>query len=333
MLIGLVSLYWVKQYRRLLSFPIQQTTSNDTSSNQTGIFQSSDTNKGLGFIKDNWRSLHNLNADDICIGSLLIGEEARAVTGTLSDSAATIRDMPVKHLLNKDKQSQIFEVRKQTVRKADSLLIDKQYLESFGDFILDDSFWQSLKVFGSWIEPLIVKQWISKMQSFDSNKSRNITLEQYHQALQWIDAKHDTKYARSRADEMITRGVPLVSVWSGKAIKHKYHIDHCIPFAHWPNNDLWNLLPTSDTENLNKKDKVPSQFILKQSKERVLDWWDQAWGVGTTKQSFMVQSVMALPGLNADTSSFNDVFDAMSIQVSGIKGKLLVPEWSPTFTN
>ncbi|WOT05024.1 class I SAM-dependent methyltransferase [Shewanella youngdeokensis] len=327
--LGLVALYWVKQYRRLLSFPL----AHNANGCQQGIMQSSNANKGLGFIKHSWHALNNLSADDICIGSLFLGDEGKAVTGALSDSAATIRDMPVKHLWNSDKSSHIFEVQKRTVRKTGHVLIDKQYLESFGEFILDDSFWQSLKVFGGWIEPLIVNQWISKMQSFDANRAQNITLEQYHQALQWIDAKHDTKFARHRADEMIQQGQLLASVWSGRDIKNKYHMDHCIPFAHWPNNDLWNLLPTSEKENLNKKDRVPSQQILKHSKGRVIDWWSNAWGTERSKKAFMVQSVMALPGLDAHTSNFDDVFDAMSLQVRGVKGKLLVTEWSPKFNS
>ncbi|QYK03142.1 class I SAM-dependent methyltransferase [Shewanella psychrotolerans] len=325
--LGLVALYWTKQYRRLLSYPVHQASQFDHHESHSGIQQSSNTTKGLGFIKDNWRSLHTLGANDLSIGALFLGQEARAVTGTLSDCATTIRDMPVKHLWHKDKTNHLFQVNKRTVRKSDRVIIDKQYLDSFGEFILDEQFWQSLKVFGSWIEPLIVNQWIGLMQSFELNKSRYVSLEQYHQALQWEDAKHDTRAVRQRAEELIRETNRLKSVWSGKDIRKKYHIDHCIPFAHWPNNNLWNLLPTSDNENLNKKDRVPSASKLQQSRTRVLDWWREAWKSEEAKQTFMIQSVMALPGLPNDTGSFDDVFEAMNVQVKGVKGKLLLREW------
>ncbi|QYJ92067.1 methyltransferase domain-containing protein [Shewanella spartinae] len=326
--LGLVSLYWTKQYHRLLSYPLKQGSDDDYHESHSGIQQSSNKTKGLGFIKDNWRSLNSLlHTNDLSIGALFLGQEARAVTGTLSDCAATIRDMPVKHLWHKDKANHLFQVNKLTVRKSDRVIIDRQYLESFGEFILDEQFWHSLKVFGSWIEPLIVNQWIGLMQSFALNKSRQVSLEQYYQALQWEDAKHDTRAVRQRADELIRQKSRLESVWSGKDISKNYHIDHCIPFAHWPNNNLWNLLPSSVAENLRKKDRVPSAAQLQQSKNRVLEWWQEAWSNENEKQKFMIQSTMALPGLAIDTHSFEDVFEAMNYQVKGVKGKFLLSEW------
>lgn len=63
----------------------------------------------------------------------------------------------------------------------------------------------------------------------------------------WIDALHNTRDVRQRIDELKNVGQEIHSVWSGCALKHQYHVDHCLPFAYWPNNDKWNLLPTTVT--------------------------------------------------------------------------------------
>ncbi|MGZ9899291.1 class I SAM-dependent methyltransferase [Shewanella gaetbuli] len=184
--LGLVSLYWLKQYRCLLSFPLSSVAPQndfDSTIHHTGIQQSSNSQKGLGFVKANWHALDEVSADDVRIGAIFTGDLAKAVTGSLADCATTIRDMPVKHLWHKHQSDKHFQVIKKPVAKQPSVFIDKEYLASFGDFILDESFWQSLKVFGGWIEPLIVNQWITQMQSYSLNQSRKVTLEQYHHAL------------------------------------------------------------------------------------------------------------------------------------------------------
>lgn len=63
---GLVALYWVRQFKRLIDVDIAG----------AGIQQNSNSNKGLGFVKDDgWNRLKHLSADDLAIGSLFIGEE------------------------------------------------------------------------------------------------------------------------------------------------------------------------------------------------------------------------------------------------------------------
>ena len=66
-------------------------------------------------------------------------------------------------------------------------------------------------------------------------------------------------------------------VWSEKSLAKKYEIDHSMPFARWPNNDLWNLLPTDSQINNQKSDRLPTEQKLKQAKERIQHWWQVAW--------------------------------------------------------
>jgi CRISPR/Cas system Type II protein with McrA/HNH and RuvC-like nuclease domain len=63
-------------------------------------------------------------------------------------------------------------------------------------------------------------------------------------------------------------------VWSGnKLTENNMHVDHVIPFSVWQNNELWNLLPATNTINSNKSDKIPTPGLITRSGERILEIW------------------------------------------------------------
>ncbi|MEP0494297.1 MAG: HNH endonuclease domain-containing protein, partial [Paraglaciecola sp.] len=152
-------------------------------------------------------------------------------------------------------------------------------------------------------------------------------------------------------------------VWSAKSLKRKYDIDHSMPFARWPNNDLWNLLPTDSKINNQKSDKLPSEQKLKEAKERIQSWWQQAW-LQTTNQKlavreqsasyrigrsdtrskvaepslegwqqgnqikrFFAEANIALPGLSSNNESIDDLFEALILQRGRLKEMQQLKEW------
>ena len=59
-------------------------------------------------------------------------------------------------------------------------------------------------------------------------------------------------------------------MWSAKTLNRKYDIDHSMPFARWPNNDLWNLVPSNSKVNNEKRDRLPTERKLVDARERML---------------------------------------------------------------
>jgi hypothetical protein len=123
-------------------------------------------------------------------------------------------------------------------------------------------------------------------------------------------------------------------VWSAKSLKQKYDIDHSMPFARWPNNDLWNLLPTDSQINNQKSDRLPTEQKLNASKERIQHWWKTAWlddEVLDTQtdnhQRFFAEANIALPGLSADNLSVDDLFEALVMQRGRLKEIQQLREW------
>jgi hypothetical protein len=50
-----------------------------------------------------------------------------------------------------------------------------------------------------------------------------------------------------------------------------------MPCSRWPNNDLWNLVPSDSKINNSKRDRLPSEKKLNEAKERMQHWWTLAW--------------------------------------------------------
>lgn len=319
---GLVALYWIRQFKRLIDINIDGVE---------GIQQSANSSKGLGFVKDDgWNQLKHLVADDLTIGAMFLGKEAKALQKTFTHTLAMIKSGPVTFIYQGDKTNRLFEIIPPTVRRKslDSLVIDSEFLSSFGSFVLDESLWECFRLYNSWIEPLVVNQWILEMQRFELNRQRNITLQTYHDCLVWIDKDHDTRDIRKRVEQLRQQSVEIHSVWSGHKLKSEYHVDHCLPFAYWPNNDKWNLLPTTASENLKKSDKLPTAYRLQASKKRILDWWSLAWGQDDVLQTrFFSEAALTLPNIPPQCQDFELVFEAMGLQVRGVKSRLLVSEW------
>jgi hypothetical protein len=69
----------------------------------------------------------------------------------------------------------------------------------------------------------------------------------------------------------------LLCVWSSKKVSNEnaLNIDHVIPFSLLRNNDLWNLLPTHQSMNAKKSDKIPSPVLIEKSKANIKYYWRQ----------------------------------------------------------
>lgn len=310
--LGLVALYWIRLFKRLVDNNIQQ---------------NSDPAKGLGFVKANgWGLLTHLTADDFAIGNLYTGQEAVAFQQLMGDTLATIKAGPVTYIWQGHKENRLFSMERSKTSRQSAVLIDKAFLDSYGSFVLREDMWNCFRQYGCWIEPLLVQQWIAEMQKYELNQQQNISLDTYHRQLCWLERQHDTAIVRKKVEQLLEQGTGVCSVWSGDPL-YSYDIDHCVPFSYWPNNDLWNLLPASTRENRVKRDRLPSQARLKSSSWLIKEWWQQAWHSEAEQQRFFIEAGLSLPNISMGCRDFDEVFHALQFQVIGVKQRLQVAEW------
>lgn len=358
--VGLVALYWCHQYKDLI----------DTHK----IFQRPGAESNMGFMKaDGWHKLTHLSASDYRIGNLFTGDDAKALYRVISHAVNNIAEMPAQRITYTDSKKTVFEVNKKSVRAKDSIFLDLQTLEQWGEFSLPESTWLAFNRYACWIEPVLVSEWVKTMAGYPGNAQYKSPKNQFHlyQALNWEEPKRTTVEVRKRFEQLngqLPKQEQIRCVWSDKSLKKQYDIDHSMPFARWPNNDLWNLLPTDSTVNNQKSDRLPTEQKLKQAKERMQHWWQTAWlddepsasllrakaepsaGFGNKpsaqesstsllrdepsaglryKQSkrFFAEANIALPGLSADNSSIDDLFEALVMQRGRLKEMQQLREW------
>ncbi|NVK23853.1 MAG: methyltransferase domain-containing protein [Gammaproteobacteria bacterium] len=311
---GLVSLYWTKLFKPLVDkFEMQQ---------------NNDASKGLGFIKDDgWKKIISLSVNDLYLGASYQTEEVYLpLYKTLKEVANTIKNMPVKFTKIPGSQQPVFSAEtNRTVKPNEGLILNSDFLSSLGNFYVPVHVWDSLTRYSVWIEPTLVNEWSAIMASYQGNKANSYSKLDYLNALTWEDPERSTTRVRKRVDQLIS--ISEVSCcWSGKSLRESsYAVDHAFPFSRWPNNDLWNLLPTKSAINLKKSDKLPTSLKLTSAREFITSWWQLAWPAD--QEEFFTQANYALPNLQSTNRSFDDVFEAFCFQRDRIKDLQQLEDW------
>lgn len=312
--VGLVALYWLKLYKPLVD--------------QFGMQQNSNSSKGLGFITENgWERFAGYSSNDFYIGAHYTDNESvQALYQALKDIASTIKTMPAKYTTLPGTKESVFHAElNKTKRPTTDLRLDFNFLSSLGKFYVPVHIWDSLTQFSVWIEPALINEWSSLMAGYGRNKEQKFTKLDYLNALKWEDPERTTAKIRKRVSELMANEY-VACCWSGKRLMAKnYAVDHAFPFARWPNNDLWNLLPTRAQINAKKSDKLPTGLKLSSSRELIVHWWKQGWQ--HDQNEFFSQANLALPNLRPDNTNFEDVFEAFTLQRDRIKALQQLEDW------
>ncbi len=313
---GLVALYWLKCFKPLVL--------------DKEFRQLPEANGRMGFDGPAFRSLAEVSPYDLRPGMLFAGKTADNLFWAIKSVRDTIHKMPA-HFITwpnmraRDEGAQVFRTEVNPIRKQNvqSLELNPESLSRFGSFYVPVHIWESLGHYATWIEPVILQAWCDLMRNYNSPA---IATERYLEALGWLDPQRQTGEVSSRVKTIHFRHC----VWTGDPItKGSLAIDHCLPFKHWPNNDLWNLLPTKSSVNSNKSDKLPSARMMELAASRIMDWWDSAWfSDGRFKQRFLWEATIALPGLGSlKEPSPDGIFRALQKQRIELKINQQLSEW------
>ncbi len=297
--LGLVSLYWARQYLPLL---------------QQNIQQNNNPNKGLGFVtEDGWRKIEHFSPLDFSIGNLFSGDDATALHKTLKTIGSLIKRMPANYITLPGSDRQVFEVDIfKTGNKTNTLFTDLTTLKQYGEFSIPVKIWDLMTQYACWIEPVCLSEWVNVMKDFQNNRS--VLPQTLNNLLNWSDPARSTQEVRRRV-EMLKKPGNVDCVWSRKGLGDHYEIDHCLPFARWPNNDLWNLMPARRQVNNQKRDRIATTKRYNESRETILDWWQTAWSQTPHERSrFYTEASFSLPGIEANCSNKEDVFEALKLQ-------------------
>ena len=310
---GAVGLYWIKLFHPLILRRDLRQRPGKT---------------GYGFAKDAFYSLKSVSPNDLSLGFRFDVDLANTVRKVIADACRNIERMPAHYITYPgDSNHQVFECSFSTVRKpAGAVVLSKEYLGRFGTFRIPSLLWQTLAQFACWLDPAIIREWRQLIIPWQSRGGLNANDDH---AFEWAASQRETSAITIRARQIRDDGFPLTCIWSGKRIgrRSKLEIDHCFPWSRWPNNDLWNLLPTRAAINQKKRDRLPAAETLAEAQQRMVHWWDSAWGGTPREEQFFMEASYALPGLSNEQPSLEEIHDATQHQRVRLKQDQRIPEW------
>ena len=308
--LGMVGLYWLKQYKPLLL--------------THKIPQHPNTRLGYGFAGSDFYKLGEISNYDLRVGAIFDAKRGAIVTGAIRDACKNISAMPVRYITYPGQNRPIFESHRSTVRLSGKpVTLSKSFLHSFGTFRIPTQLWQTLGQYACWLEPAILREWSGLTQGWGVSDYRSTDM----QVFAWEEGRRDTGIAASRVVALRREGIPVPCVWSARNVKTP-HIDHCFPWARWLNNDLWNLLPASAAMNSSKGEKLPSAQALSEARVRIIDWWQHAYVDSPLRQKFLLEAGSSLPQLVDGEPRLEDIYTAMLHQRARLKSDQQLAEWN-----
>ena len=283
---------------------------------------------GYGFARGAFYSLKHVSPNDLSLGFRFDVDRANTIRVAITDACRNIERMPAHYITYPgDSNHQVFECSFSAVRKhTGALMLSKEYLSEFGTFRIPALLWQTLGQFACWLDPAIVREWRQLIIPWQSGGGIN-TMDDH--AFEWEASQRETSTVTSRARQIREDGFPLSCIWSAKRLgrRSKLDIDHCFPWSRWPNNDLWNLLPTSAEINRKKRDRLPAAETLAAAQQRMVQWWDSAWVDTAHEEQFFMEANYALPGLSDGLPSLEAIYEATQHQRVRLKQDQQIPEW------
>ena len=316
--LGLVALTWIRLYKPLLVAGLPQLPKNH------GYEQ-------LRFAKEPFRQLAETSDLDLRVGVSFSGDIAKNLHRALRTAAETIDVRPATHLTYPNEKRILPINREPDNRQPRQVLLDADYLFSFGKMRVPRNLWLAMQRYDVWIEPALIAEWSKMIKDYAKGQGRSVDDAVIGAAMTWNEPLRDVSTARERAINLLKDKGKLYCVWSGKKLdEDNLDMDHCLPWSAWPCGDLWNLMPASRNVNQRqKKDHLPSDGILRSAQDRILNWWDEGYIEASEpiREQFWIETRSSLPGGVNFSRHLPDIFDSLCLQRMRLKYNQQVPEW------
>jgi hypothetical protein len=317
--LGLIALYWLRLYKPLVAADLPQMPRHRGE-------------QGLGFIKEGWRGIADLSASDLRVGAQFAGARGAALHAALRDTADTIARMPATFMTYPGTRTPVLPAHLGRAGRApERVIVDAAYLRRFGELLVPQHLWRALVRHDAWIEPALITEWARLMEGYACGQERDLDPGLVARAMRWHDPSRDVTLARKTASELMERG-PVFCVWTGQRLtESQLDIDHCLPWAAWPCEDLWNLMPAHPKVNrYGKRDRLPAPEVLDRSMDRIIDWWDRAWlRHPSVAERFHIEARASLPLVHDTNVEASQVFAGLQARRFALRADQEVPEWWP----
>lgn len=196
-----------------------------------------------------------------------------SVLKLLKDIAKTIKSQPMKYLGKSsfDNFYSFAYFNSDNIKFNNFSFNGFSDLLKFGSFSIPSKYFQIFENLGRYISgnSSLIAKWTDFTLKLNGNSIQNSQL--YNLLIQSPVTERNVGFVKDILNEIkVTNKINCV--WSGNII-NRFAVDHVIPFSVWPNNNMWNLLPSAPDVNANKLDKIPTSKKLNMSKDKILFYW------------------------------------------------------------
>ena len=127
--------------------------------------------------------------------------------------------------------------------------------------VVPDAMWEGFKYASVYIDALCIHEW-SLFTERVTQDAPDVTRGSIYQALtDRPDSRRPLTWERNQLDLLLLGGEQMQCIWTGRPLAlGGYDIDHLIPVATLPINELWNLVPSDPDFNQHvKRARLPGE--------------------------------------------------------------------------
>ena len=168
--LGMIAFMWVKFYVPLFSKMLPQRSKN------LGF-------ETMGFANEAFKKLVLNGNIKLDLDRTLDSDQANLLHSTICNSIDWINKSPRQYIryLN---GAHLFRMRRNHVKSViEHLKLNQEYFNSFGKFLIPFEIWQSLKIFGKFIEQDILDEWGKLIKHYAMNQGRVLSEQEIENGL------------------------------------------------------------------------------------------------------------------------------------------------------
>lgn len=128
--------------------------------------------------------------------------------------------------------------------------------------VISAGLWATFRALSLWIEALCIHEWCLFTERVTPWQGAPVDRGQVYRLLtDRPDNRRPLTWERNQISLLLLEGKTFTCPWTARTItsRDQYAIDHLVPIAVYPINELWNLVPADPTFNSQtKRDRMPS---------------------------------------------------------------------------
>jgi hypothetical protein len=134
--------------------------------------------------------------------------------------------------------------------------------------VVSQDLWDTFLHMSLWVEALCIHEWSLFTEGVRGNSIDRG--EVYFLLTARPEERDNLFWERSQINNLMQSGYQFFCPWTSQPLyQTAYHVDHIIPLALYPTNELWNLVPAHPQQNIVKNDRLPSRKRMAQASDNI----------------------------------------------------------------